>query len=112
MTMKRLVLCLALLMSFQISSRLLVQPSCLVFPHMPWLSGVLETQRKAAVGAAGTLMRGTASGAVGESVSRQPRASATRGSAMVGRAHTGPSRRVCRRPLRSCICRLRAVLTR
>jgi hypothetical protein len=46
MTVKRLVLCLGSLMSFQISRRVLVQPSCRLLPHIPWLSGAAVAQRK------------------------------------------------------------------
>ena len=49
--MNRLVLCLGSLMAVQICSRVLVQPSCMVPPHIPWLSGVAVPQRKPSVGA-------------------------------------------------------------
>src|SRR5215207_3126150 len=72
-------------MELQICSRVLVQPSCVVLPHIPWLSGVAEPQLKPSAGTIGTLSVGTpsgveASGAGGGSVA-QPRASTTRGMA-------------------------------
>lgn len=52
------------MMEFQICWRVLVQPSCLTLPHMPWLSGVAVPHWNAPV-------------AVDGSVLPQPRASGT-----------------------------------
>jgi hypothetical protein len=74
MTMNRFVLCIGMLIEFQICCSVLVQPSCFVLPHIPWLSGVAAVHLKPVViAAAGTGERGgagvaTASGLVDGSV--------------------------------------------
>jgi hypothetical protein len=94
------VLCLASLMVFQIWSSVVVQPSWVVLPHIPWLSGVADPQVKAVVGGVAG-----ASGIVGVSGVEtpggtescgsvaQPRASRRRGAAA-----TWTLRRVLRHP--------------
>jgi hypothetical protein len=62
MTTNRLVLCFRSLMLLQISSSVAVQPSCLVLPHIPWLSGVAELQRKVSGEAVATVSGVTTSG--------------------------------------------------
>src|SRR5687768_1194510 len=77
MTRNFLVLWMGLLMVFQMLSRVRVQPSRLVLPHIPWLSGVATPQRKGTVGSvAATLVTATSwGGPVVGSVFMQPEAS-------------------------------------
>ena len=78
----RLLLYLAALMPFQTCCRVLLQPSCLMLPHMPWLSGVARVQANPVASAAVSPVTGTASETRDGSVGlRQP--SATTSAAMM-----------------------------
>src|SRR4051812_38831820 len=84
-TTRRLLLYLAALMPFQTCCRVLLQLSCLMLPHMPWLSGVARLQANPVASAAVSPETGTApvtrDGSVGL---RQP--SARTNTAMTPRA--------------------------
>src|SRR6185503_11204613 len=77
-TTRRLLLYLVALMPFQTCCRVLLQPSSLMLPHMPWLSGVARVQTNPVANAAVSPVTGiaweTRDGSVGL---RQPTAPAS-----------------------------------